>query len=81
MSSGTRLFLLLGCAVVLALEVPRTLSDLTNGWRGPYVRHSGILPDPRVGERDALDEERLARTAAPTPPVTRPHGRLDLARR
>ena len=36
MRRRTKLFLLAGCALVLALEAPRTLADLAAGWRGPY---------------------------------------------
>src|SRR5262249_30271495 len=32
----TRFFLLAGCAFVLILEAPLTLSTLLEGWRGPY---------------------------------------------
>lgn len=53
MKRGTRLFLLAGCALVLALEVPVTLAALAEGWRGPYgarpldARHA-LLPRPGV---------------------------------
>lgn len=36
MKRGTRLFLLAGCALVLALEGPRTVDGLAAGWYGPY---------------------------------------------
>ncbi len=38
MRRSTKVFLLAGCALVLALEGPRTLAGLAAGWNGPYGR-------------------------------------------
>lgn len=49
MSSATRFFLLAGCACVLALEAPRTVAVLSDGWSGPYPRVSAaqtLVPPP-----------------------------------
>ena len=46
MSTATKLFLLLGCAVVVALEAPSTLASLVAGWRGPYSRPAVALARP-----------------------------------
>lgn len=48
MSQGTRLFLLLGCAIVVALEAPSSLASLIAGWRGPYSRPAVAAAEPAV---------------------------------
>ena len=48
MSAVTRFFLVVGCAGVLALEGPRTLAVLAQGWKGPYpLARTGDAPRPR----------------------------------
>jgi hypothetical protein len=51
-STGTRLFLLLGCAIVVALEAPSTLASLVAGWRGPYSRPAVALARPLGSAQD-----------------------------
>lgn len=76
MSSRTRLFLLLGCALVLALEAPRTANEVAAGWRGPYAK-TDTAPEASPGTAAASAAHALRRGY----PVPRPHGRLELARR
>lgn len=77
MSAGTRLFLLLGCIVVIALEAPTTLTGLLAAWRGPYD-----VAGQAVGRAFGAEDEELAR-AAPLygPPAPAAAGRQRLARR
>ena len=65
MKRGTRLFLLAGCAVVVALEAPLAFVALSASWGGPYAR------------REA--ETRTA--ALPRAPSPSPVALLELARR
>jgi hypothetical protein len=51
-STGTKLFLLLGCAIVVALEAPATLASLVAGWRGPYSRPAVALARPLGSAQD-----------------------------
>ncbi len=44
MRRRTKLLLVAGCALVLALEAPRTLADLAAGWRGPYPTALAVSP-------------------------------------
>lgn len=91
MRTGTKLFLLLGCACVIALEAPRTLTDLSAGWRGPYVRTllPILLPTDELGSELGVTGASFARDVEGPRhepqhlevPVPRPRGRLELARR
>ena len=60
MKRSTKLVLLAGCALVLALEGPLTLRMLAAGWRGPYAPRSSA---PRIAAAretmPALSLERL----------------------
>ncbi len=66
MKRGTKLFLLVGCALVLVLEGPLTLAALAAGWDGPYARRAretrtasaGRL---RAGSLALIDVAELAR--------------------
>lgn len=73
MKAGTKLFLLLGCTLVVALGAPRTAAVLAAGWGGPY---GPSLRTERVGRTPP--EPRPSRVPIPEP---RPAGRLELARR
>lgn len=75
MRPWTKLFLLTGCSLVVALEAPATLAALAAGWQGPYA----VGPCPRTSP---------SVVARPLPPAVvfeipepRPAGRLELARR
>lgn len=57
MKRATRVFLIAGCAVVFALELPAAVSCLVAGWRGPY---SDVPSTPRTVAGDAA-----IRTLAP----------------
>jgi hypothetical protein len=61
MKRGTKLFLLAGCAWIVALDGPAALAALGAGWRGPYA---GGATDVRSAQAAAASERLLA-SAAP----------------
>lgn len=69
MRRGTKLFLLAGCAWIVALGGPAAFAALAAGWRGPY---EGRTLDTRTAEAVPAGARRPALAA---------HRRLELARR
>lgn len=67
MSTGTRIFLLLGCLVVVVLEAPASLASLSAGWRGPYSRPVLASVPPPAAVPVAL---LAAHLALPVPAAT-----------
>ena len=72
MKRGTALFLVTGCALVLFLAAPDTLSALDQGWQGPYAEPLPLeVPAPRstaaLPEPERPLPEQVARSLARSP--------------
>jgi len=57
MRRGTKLFLLAGCALIVALDAPAAFAAFAAGWRGPYAGRSA---DTRSAQVATPLEPRLA---------------------
>lgn len=81
MSAGTKLFLLLGCLAVIALEAPFTLASLTAGWRGPYSRPAlaAVPPAAQPAHFQVPAVEPIPFSYGLSDP--QPYGRTRIARR
>ena len=60
MKRGTKLFLLAGCALVLWIDLPATVSAVAAGWRGPYANRASDARAAKLGA-DPRAPEQLAR--------------------